>query len=215
MKRLLLSLLLVAACAAPKPTVAKRDVATVSRAFHYTVALQNGLGDTFCSGVIVDHKVLTAAHCVAAGTPVFVATDSGRWEAALFSDDPISDLALLLPADGHELPKGVRLAREAPHWGDDVWVIGHALGEFDYSVTKGVVSHPYRLTAGQVWFQHDAGTIGGNSGGPVLNKHGRLVGITSFGILDGLVCAFGCPGAFQRTHINGAVHLTPIRNLLS
>lgn len=217
MKRLLLSLLLVAAsCAAPATAVARRDVDTVARAFHATVELQSASGRTFCSGVIVDHKVLTAYHCVEDGEPVYVKTVDARWEAALWGDDPTADLAVLVPVDGRPLPKGVKLARKAPTWGDDVWVIGHPLGNYTYSITRGVVSHPQREGGlfGGLWMQHDAGTVGGNSGGPVLNKRGQLVGIVSFGIIQGVYCVLGCAGAYQDTHLNGAVHLTPITRLL-
>ncbi len=217
MKRLLLCLLLVAAsCAAPATAVARRDVDTVARAFHATVKLQSDLGRTFCSGVIVDHKVVTAYHCIEDGEPVWVEGIDGRFEAAVWGTDPTSDLAVLVPADGRRLSKGVKLARRAPTWGDDVWVIGHPLGSYDFSITRGIVSHPKRDGGlfGGLWMQHDAGQIGGNSGGPVLNKRGQLVGIVSFGIIQGVYCTFRCAGVYQDTHINGAVHLTPIRRLL-
>ena len=216
MKKLILCLTLAAACAAPSKAVAKREVSTVGRAFHATVALQSESGRTFCSGVIVDHKVLTAYHCTAHGEAIYLDGYVGHFEAAVWGTDKVSDLAVLVPADGRELPRGVRLARKAPSWGDSVWVIGHALGKYDYSVTKGIVSHPRREDGifGGLWMQHDAGSVGGNSGGPVLNRHGRLIGITSFGIISGVYCAFNCAGVYQDTHINGAVHLTPIRSLL-
>lgn len=216
MKRLLLLLTLIAACAAPAKAVARRDVDTVARAFHSTVKLTTELGRTFCSGVIVDHKIVTAYHCVEDGEPVWIEGAVGRFEAALWGDDPTSDLAVLVPADGRQLPKGVRLARKAPTWGDEIWVIGHPLGSYDFSITRGIVSHPERTNGlfGGLWFQHDAGQIGGNSGGPVLNKRGQLVGIVSFGIIQGVYCALGCQGVYQDTHLNGAVHLTPIRRLL-
>lgn len=216
MKHLLILLTLIAACAAPAKAVARRDVDTVARAFHSTVKLTTETGRTFCSGVIVDHKILTAYHCVEDGEPVWIEGAVGRFEAALWGDDPTADLAVLVPADGRALPKGVRLARRAPTWGDDVWVIGHPLGSYDFSITRGIVSHPERTGGlfGGLWFQHDAGTVGGNSGGPVLNKRGQLVGIVSFGIIQGIYCALGCPGVYQDTHLNGAVHLTPIRRLL-
>jgi serine protease Do len=216
-KRLLLSLLLVAAsCAVPASAVAKRQVNTVGRAFHATVALQNAAGRTFCSGVIVEGKVLTAYHCIDDGRATFVKTVDGEWEAAVWGTDRSADLAVLVPVDRRKLRRGVKLARRAPTWGDDVWVIGHPLGEYEYSITRGIVSHPKRDDGifGGAWFQHDAGTVGGNSGGPVLNKRGQLVGIVSFGIIQGVYCALGCPGVYQDTHINGAVHLSPIRALL-
>lgn len=217
MKRLLVALTLIAACAAPTKAVARRDkVMDVRRAFHATVALETTRGDVFCSGVIVDHKVLTAYHCIDSGRRVFVNGADGRWEAALLATDKVNDLATLLPVDGRKLRKGVALGRRAPTWGADIWVIGHPLGTYEYSITKGIVSHPHRENGifGGKWMQHDAGTAGGNSGGPVLNKRGSLVGITSFGVLNGLYCVVACPGVYQDTHLAGAVHLDPIKQIL-
>lgn len=218
MKKLLLCLLLVAAACGVPTSVTAKKVKDVNRAFHFTVELQNEQERTFCSGVIVDHKVLTAWHCVENGKAVWISDVSGeRWEAALSDFNMVADLAVLLPADGRKLPKGVRLARKAPDFGDDVWVIGHALGEYDYSITKGIVSHPNREDGlfGGRWFQHDAGIIGGNSGGPVLNKHGRLVGIVTFGIISGTYCFGLCMGrTYQDTHIKGAVHYDEVRSIL-
>ena len=86
------------------------------------------------------------------------------------------------------------------------------MGSYNYSVTKGVVSHPHRHDGlfGGEWFQHDAAIIGGNSGGPVLDEKGRLVGITSFTILAPVYRGFG----LQSTHLHGAVYLGPIKNIL-
>lgn len=216
MKKVLALCLLLAACATTTGAKRERPHDKLGQAMHATVTLEDVFGRVFCSGVIVDHQVLTAYHCVDAGTPVYVGTIDGRWEAAVASTDVVSDLAVLLPADGRHLPKGVRVARKAPGFGDDVWVIGHSLGKYEYSLTRGIVSHPRRTNGifGGLWMQHDAGTVGGNSGGPVLDKRGRLVGITSFGIIQGVYCVLGCEGVYQDTHMNGAVHLDPIRRIL-
>ena len=217
MRRLLTTLLLMTACATTTGAKKDRDVDTVGRAFHSTVALEFANGRVFCSGVIIDHQVVTADHCTTHGRAIFVRTVYGRWEAALAARDHTNDVAVLLPVDGHILPKGASLARRAPGFADDIWVIGHALGEYDYTVTKGIVSHPRREDGifGGLWIQHDAGTLGGNSGGPVLNKHGHVVGITSFGRMEEVWCPFiPCSGVYQDTHIAGAVHHEAIRNIL-
>ena len=217
MKKILSLCLLLAACATTTGAKRDRDVDTVGRAFHHTVKLQTRAGRTFCSGVIVERVVLTAWHCVEDGAATFIESVHGRWEAALSASDPVADLAVLVPADGRDLPKGVHVARKAPGFADDIYVIGHALGTYDYSITKGIVSHPRRENGlfGGLWMQHDAGQIGGNSGGPVLDKRGHLVGIVSFGVISEIYCVSGCRGAYQDTHMNGAVHHEEIRDILS
>ena len=218
MKNILLALLLlVSSCIAPTPTDARGGPSPVGRAFHATVALQTESGRTYCSGVIVENVVLTAYHCISHGQEVFVRDARGTWWAEVVSRDPIHDLAILVPVLGRALPQGVKVARKAPTWGDDIWVIGHPLGEYEFTITRGIVGHPRREDGGLfggTWMQHDAGVLGGNSGGPVLNKHGRLVGITSFGIIEPVYCGVDCQGIFQGTHINGAVHLSAILAIL-
>jgi len=215
MRKIIIALILVAACGAT-PARAVDDARIGKTEFHSVVQLQNASGRTFCSGVIVDSKVMTAYHCIEGGEAVYVETIDGRWEAAVWGTDHRSDLAVLVPVDGRKLPKGVKLARKAPTFGDEIWVIGHPLGTYTNSITRGIVSHPSREDGifGGEWMQHDAGQIGGNSGGPVYNKRGQLVGIVSFGIIAGVYCQFVCPPIYQDTHLNGAVHLNPIRSLL-
>jgi serine protease Do len=215
MKKLLGLLLLVGACATTTGA-ARTNVSTVGRAFHSTVTLETATGQVFCSGVIVESVVLTAWHCTDHDMPIYVGSKGSRWLASVRSTDRTNDLAVLTPVDGRSVGRGVKLARRAPSWATDIWVIGHPLGTYEYSITKGIVSHPDRANGifGGRWFQHDAGTIGGNSGGPVLNERGQLVGIVSFGVLNGIYCVTSCPGAFQDTHLAGAVHLDPIRSIL-
>lgn len=215
MKRLLVAALLLVSCIATTGATTPK-VNEVGRAFHATVELQTEDGQTFCSGVIVDDVVLTAYHCAAATAPIYVKDVWTTWKSQVDNFDYENDLAVLRPVDDHPLPDGVRLARKAPNFADDVYLIGHALGTFDFSITRGIVSHPRREDGlfGGLWIQHDAGQIGGNSGGPLLNSRGRLVGIASFTRLSQLHCRVDCSGMYTTSHIHGAVHLDPIREIL-
>jgi len=216
MKKLLLAITLLVACGAA-PARAVDDARIGKTEFHSVVQLQDMTGRTFCSGVIVNRVVLTAWHCVSDGERTFVETIDGRWEAALSDSDKVADLAVLLPVDGRKLPKGVKVARKAPGFGDGVWVLGHALGQYTNTLTRGIVSYPLRANGiyGGDWMQHDAGQIGGNSGGPVYNRKGRLVAIASFSIIHNIYCVVGCAGAYQDTHIHGAVHTSHVKQILA
>lgn len=216
MKKILLALTFLVACGA-SPAKAVDDARIGKAEFHSVVQLQDVTGRTFCSGVIVKRVVLTAYHCISDGERTFVQTAYGRWEAALSAIDPVADLAVLQPVDGRKLSKGVKVARRGPGFGDEVWVIGHALGKYTNSITRGIVSHPHRTNGifGGDWLQHDAGQIGGNSGGPVFNSKGQLVAIVSFGVINGVYCSFNCAGVYQDTHINGAVHISHVKEILT
>jgi serine protease Do len=96
-----------------------------------------------------------------------------------------------------------QLAKLPPHFGDSVWVIGNPLGVFYYTVTNGIVSHPHRKYKGEYFLQVDAGIIFGNSGGPVFDKYGRLIGIVD--------AVFFVKGP---THLGIAVPISTIRSFL-
>jgi S1-C subfamily serine protease len=218
MKHLLLLLALLAGCAHATATPPKRQIDVVGRAFHNTVTLQTRRGQVFCSGVITERVVLTAWHCIEGGHQTFIRTAQGEvFEAAVSSTNEVADLAVLVPADGRRLRRGVPVAGREPRFAHPIWVIGHPLGTYEFSITKGIVSHPHRKAGifGGDWMQHDAGSVGGNSGGPVLNKQGRIVGITSFGVIQGVYCNQRCPGVYQDTHLSGAVHISHIKQILS
>jgi S1-C subfamily serine protease len=209
-RAILLSILLLTTCSSAPP---ERPHNPIRRAFHATLRLVQPNGDTFCSAVAVgSEEALTAYHCIEDKLEVWAKNVHGELILLeIVSWDSVNDLALLRPVK-HKFRRTVSVARSAPYFADDVWVIGHALGSYSFSITRGVVSHPRRgdgLFGGE-WMQHDAGILGGNSGGPVLNNRGRLVGITSFSILTPVYRGYG----LQTTHIHGAVYLRPIKAIL-
>lgn len=203
------------------PTVApgSESVNTVSSAMANVVELQDADGRTFCSGVITQGLVLTAAHCADGDDTIYVSYGDLVFPVDVMRVDEEQDLAALRPRT-FNLGAGIPVSADDPQYGEPVIVIGHPLGTFTYSMTKGIVSHPRRVSvlgndSGLVWFQHDAATIGGNSGGPVLNVYGEILGIVSFGIITLITCpATDCSGAYQNTAINGAIHTESIRAFL-
>lgn len=222
MKKLLALLVLAVACAttvpsAASPVVEMRRESPLQRLVANTVTLETDDGDTYCSGVITDHVILTAAHCVEGRTSVRIGRHHETFRAYVVQLDLDQDVAVLATL-GHPLGKGVPISGTSPEMGDDIWVLGHAMGEFEYTLTKGIVSYARRvdgLTPEMVWMQVDANWIGGNSGGPVVNARGQLVGLASFTVLSGSICAFDCAGIYDTTHIHGAIHLESINAILS
>lgn len=222
MKRLPLFFLLVAlaGCAGRNhgPTVRTDHPRPFRRALENTVVLRTTFGRAFCSGVVAEHVVFTAHHCVDHGEPFVI-----EWGGNIYRPRdtaivwPDHDLAILHIADV-ELPRGVHIARRTPDYGDAVTTVGHHLGDgYPFTMTRGIVSNPRRiggLTDVMMWMQHDAPILGGASGGPVLDTRGDLIGITSFGALAPVYCPFGCPGVYQDTDVNGAVHLDILKEAL-
>ena len=143
-----------------------------------------GLG----SGVVISEAghVLTAAHVVQTAEEIVVSfSESVVVPARVIASSLLSDVALL---QLEQVPPGIVAARLGDsnriEIGDSVFVVGHPFG-LDYTLTTGVLSARRRpkKTAGTMTlrevFQTDAAVNQGNSGGPMFNMQGEVVGIVS------------------------------------
>ena len=139
----------------------------------------HGLGSGFI--VSSDGIIITNAHVVRDAKDVVVKlTDRREFHARVLGSDPKTDIAIL-KIDAHHLPV-VPLAR-----GNDLkvgeWVlaIGSPFG-FDNTVTAGVVSAKGRSLpddSNVPFIQTDVAVNPGNSGGPLFNVRGEVVGVNS------------------------------------
>lgn len=113
------------------------------------------------------------------------------WPAKLTRADPVVDLAIVTL--DHSIAPGVplTLATEPPRPGERVVVLGHP-GEALWSSTVGIVSAIHHGV-----IQHDAPVSPGNSGGPLLDDQGRVVGINTYKLRgDASNVSFARPVAF-------------------
>ena len=79
----------------------------------------------------------------------------------------------------------LNLAEDPIEVGDHVIAIGNPTGyEYYGSVTLGIVSFKDRLVEGQKYIQHDASINSGNSGGPLLDINGNIVGINTLKLIN-------------------------------
>lgn len=144
-----------------------------------------GLG----SGVLIssDGKILTAAHVVQAADRIFVQFLSGeRIPARVLSSEPAADLALL---QLERKPASAQVAKvgdsDRVEVGDEIFVVGAPLG-ISYSLTVGHISARRQtddLFGGFLpteQFQTDAVINEGNSGGPMFNMDGEVIGVVSY-----------------------------------
>ncbi len=68
--------------------------------------------------------------------------------------------------------------------GESVVAVGHPFG-YEYAATQGIVSNPRHLKGEIEYLQHDAALNPGNSGGPLVDEQGRVIGVNTFIIQDG------------------------------
>jgi serine protease Do len=135
------------------------------------------------SGFIVspDGYIVTNAHVVDGASEVTVRlTDRREFTAKVIGSDKRTDIALI-KIDAKNLPALDLNAKPAVKRGEWVIAIGSPFG-FENSVSAGVVSGVHRaLPNGQMvpFIQTDVAVNPGNSGGPLLNASGQVVGVNS------------------------------------
>ena len=128
-----------------------------------------------------NHVIETAAQ---KGLEVKVMLYSGEeYTARIVGGDAKSDVALL-KIDGKDLPAVLIGNFSNVQVGETVYAVGNPLGELTYSMTSGIVSALERsITISNndaiTMFQIDAAINNGNSGGPVCNDRGEIIGIAS------------------------------------
>lgn len=150
----------------------------ISKLFDAVVTIKTGV--THGSGVIVSSEgyILTAAHVVSGVEKVNIVFHSNiQLEAKVVRINKSKDTALL-KVQGTQF-KYLPLHFNRPAIGSEIFIIGTPLEkQFSYSVTKGIISN-YLEEDGNELIQTDAAVNPGNSGGPLIDKNGFLVGIIS------------------------------------
>ncbi len=130
------------------------------------------------SGFIVspDGYIVTSSHVVAkSDTATVRLADESTAEAEVVARDKDEDIALL-KIDRKHLPAVQFGSSKSLRKGQTVAALGSPLG-LEHSVTTGVVSNPAQEHKGHTYIQTDAALNPGNSGGPLIDENGLVVGM--------------------------------------
>jgi len=176
-------------------------------------AVQRSLG----SGFVISKAgyIVTNYHVVGSAQTVKVSfSNSDSMTAEIIGKDPATDVALLKVRASSRALKPLDLGNsDLVEVGDQVAAIGNPLG-YDRSITLGIVSALHRsLTSPQGTpidrvIQTDAALNHGNSGGPLLNAQGEVIGVSS-------AISTGDTGAQGNTGIGFAIPINTVQDVVA
>lgn len=175
--------------------------ATANSPFH-GVREQEGAG----TGIIVGKQgyILTNKHVINGANQVgIVLSDGTKYDnVKVLGVDPLNDVAFLKVEDAVDLPAVELGDSSSIRVGQRVVAIGNSLGQYQNTVTSGIISgigRPIAAEAGDTvenlsdLIQTDAAINPGNSGGPLLNLNGQVIGVNTAIVEDAQGIGFSIP----------------------
>ncbi len=158
------------------------------------------------SGIIIsnDGYILTNKHVVSGSSRLQVVTSDGTVydNARVLGTDPLNDLAFIKLDNVDNLTPAVLGDSSSVRIGQKVVAIGNSLGEYQNTVTSGIISGTGRPVSAQDGdsvenltdlLQTDAAINPGNSGGPLVNLSGQVIGINTAVAQDAQGIGFSIP----------------------
>ena len=149
-------------------------------------SINNPNGRGTCSGFVINDKgyIVTNYHCIHNTTRLKLAfydlDDWNIYEVKIIGVDPLADVAIIhIPSRKKSLPF-LDWSLEEPWDGMTVFAVGHPFG-MAWTISKGIVSSNKRIVRSPYvrYIQTDTAINVGNSGGPLLNTAGNVVGVNS------------------------------------
>jgi serine protease Do len=184
------------------PSVVSIITQTQSTDFYLGGATQEGAG----TGIIVskDGYVMTNKHVVSGANTVGIALSDGTTysNVQVLGVDPLNDVAFLKIPNVNSLPAAELGDSTSIRVGQKVVAIGNSLGQYQNTVTSGIISGTGRPVSAQAGnavetltdlIQTDAAINPGNSGGPLLNLQGQVIGINTAIAADAQGIGFSIP----------------------
>lgn len=180
--RVLLSLIIVVAILFASPLLANAigfEAETVYESV-FVIYSGNSLGSGFAVG---KNCIVTNAHVIENERNITVITYGGtEFQATVLGINENEDIAVLIVEDA-DFPYLTVADISTAKTGDDIFAIGAPKG-MAYTLTKGGISAKERMIGNKSYIQIDAAINEGNSGGPLLNDSGQVLGMNTLKMSD-------------------------------
>lgn len=184
------------------PSVVSIITQSQTNDFYLGSSTEEGAG----TGIIVskDGYIMTNKHVIAGVNTVGVALSDGTTytNVQVLGTDPLNDVAFLKIPNVNDLPAAELGDSTSIRVGQKVIAIGNSLGQYQNTVTSGIISGTGRPVSAQAGnavetltdlIQTDAAINPGNSGGPLLNLQGQVIGINTAIAADAQGIGFSIP----------------------
>lgn len=182
LQKVLLSIISVVAVLLALPLSASAIGFTAEEKYNsvFVVTSGNSLGSGFAVG---ENCIITNAHVLDNPNNIILTTYAGETHSAyLVGYEEDKDIAVLGVTDAKFTPLTIADYKSL-NTGDDVYAIG-APKSMAYTLTKGVISAKEREIGKYKYIQTDAAINEGNSGGPLLNDEGNVIGVNTLKMSD-------------------------------
>jgi len=157
--------------------------------------------------------IITNEHVVGNESEVLIKThDDAFYFGDVVKKDSTIDLAVILVKNA-DFPV-LRVASDSSiKVGMDVYAMGSPRG-FEYTITKGILSSKDREVEGQLYLQTDTPINSGNSGGPLINDKGNVIGVNTWKLADTEGMGFSIPISVVTDYLAGfGIELTRTGNV--
>lgn len=129
------------------------------------------------TGMLIGDDILTCNHVVAEDSFVTITFSDGTSVRGTVSKRNVKKDLALISIPSHPKAKSLRLHKGYPEVASKIFQIGHPAGLI-FSESEGKISYPIRYVDNIKMIQIDMTTYAGNSGSPVFNEKGEVVGMT-------------------------------------